>query len=175
MSHRQHHNRKTFGLAARAGLVMGVVLAGQYEIPEAIANDDKVFAPQFCVPVTDEDFPYKGPRHIFTGSLQNFDDEPVDYICPLVRDSLGDGIERVWVRLNNRENKPGEETQCCLYSFNPLGQSADFECKDVDDAKEEQSIEIKGVKSWDNGYYVLRCTLEFGEEIFSYRSSEPSP
>ncbi len=174
MSHRQHHNRTTVGFAVRAGLVMGMVLAGHLEIPEAMANDDKVFAPHFCVPVTDSDLPYGSP-HIFTGSMQNIDDEPVDYICPLVRDSLKDGIEKVWVRLNNRENKPGELTQCCLYSFDPLAQSTDFKCKDVDEDKQEQSLEIKGVKSWDNGYYVLRCTLEFGEEIFSYRSSEPSP
>lgn len=173
MSHRQHHNRTTVGFAARAGLVMGMVLAGLYEIPEVMANDDKVFSPQFCMPVGDEGLSYSGPRRIFTSSLQNTNDEPVDYLCPLVRDNLNGGIAKVWVRLNNNENEPTEFTECCLYSFDPLGQSADFECQRADVDKGRQSLEITGVKSWTNGYYVLRCTLEYGDEIFSYRSSEP--
>lgn len=153
---------------------MGLALVGRCAISEVAANDDKVFAPQYCVPVGDEGTPYEGPYRIFNGSVRSLDDEPVDYLCPLIRDVLKEGIERVWVRVkNNVGNSNDEETQCCIYSFSPLAESSDFECGSAVQFKGNQSIEISGVKSWDNGYYVLRCTLETDERIYSYRSSEP--
>lgn len=164
---------KCFNRCTSTGVFIGLVVAGPLGVPMALAGDGKVFASQFCVPVDDDERTDTANIDVHERALENRDDEPRDFVCPLMRDTLKEDIDQVWVRVGNNPDNPDEQTQCCLYSFDPFGQNSDFKCEPADSDEGNQSIEIQGVQAWDNGYYVLRCTLEFGEELFSYRSEEP--
>lgn len=171
MKHQQNHRRAATGFVTLSGLVLGLVLAGQYEPSAAIANDDKVFAPQFCVPVEGTDNTFDNDAEFQEDRLELTEDGQV--ICPLVRDIIKGDLDTVWVRLDNMEKGQGsEDTECCVIAYDPLGESSEEECEEADEGDDLQTLEIQGPDSEDNGYYVVTCDLEDEEAILSIRTSE---
>jgi hypothetical protein len=180
MKHHQKHYRNIAGFVTLSGLVLGLVLAGQYEPAEAIAGDDKVAAAQLCVPIDDDDTIDEDDalilfdRVVTTTATKS---EPQRFICPLIRDILAGDLDRVFVSIENvEESAPGTEdddTACCVYSFDVTGDEVDSNCERADEDEETQTIEIDGIESEDNGYYVVTCDLrEEDEAIYRIRTSE---
>jgi hypothetical protein len=172
MKHRQKRYRNVAGLVTLSGLVMGLVLASQYEAPLALANDDKVFSAHFCVPIEETDNTIDaGEAEFLPNRVQAGEDEQ-RVVCPIMRDIIKGELETVWVRLDNHQ-KDEDPTECCVIAYDPLGEDSEEECEEADEGKGRQTLEIDGPDAEDNGYYVLTCKFEDEEEaIFSYRISE---
>jgi hypothetical protein len=175
MKHRQHHHRMAAGLLSLTGSLVGLVLAGP--VPEANANDDKVFAAQFCVAVEDNDDTIDASdAEYHSNRVETTDDDGQTLICPIMRDIIKGQLDSVFVRLENHDNGKGkgsEDTECCVIAYDPLGEDSEEECETADETDHLQTLEIVGPKAEANGYFVLTCDLgDEGDAILSYRTSE---
>jgi hypothetical protein len=182
MKHRQNYYRTAAGFVSLSGLVLGLVLADQVEPRLAIAGggekDDKVFAPQFCVPIDKNDHSIDAKHAEFHKNRveprENGNDTQL-FICPLVRDIIKGELERVFVRLDvedeNQQKNNSDDTKCCVFTFDPLGEDSESECEEPDE-EGLQSLEIDGPDTEDNGYFLVTCELNEGDSIRSIRTME---
>lgn len=171
MKYRQRHNHKTAAIVTLSGMALGLVLVSHYESPEALANDDKIFSPQFCVPVDSNNTIDEDDAEFWSSEVRSTDPDTTEFICPMVRDSITRELDRVWVRLNNQ--RAGDTTVCCVIGYNLWGENSDDHCVEANESHDGfQSLEIQGPHADDNGFYVLTCELQRDESILSYRISE---
>lgn len=169
MKHRQNHTRATAAFVILAGLVLGLVLADQYESPNAIAGDDKIFAPHYCVPLE----PGSDRKSLEGEFFREFMSGGSRLICPLVRDIVQGNLDAVWVRVYNLPEPDSDPPECCVHAVSVLGGDSDFACEQADDFQGFQSIEfdLADFEEYDNGHYVVTCDLGFGD-LYSIRTSE---
>jgi hypothetical protein len=174
MKHQKRHRRVTTGILGLSGLMLGL-FAAQYE-PVAQANDDKIFAPQVCVPLDDRDDENDKAKFRVDRVTQNQDEDYQDFLCPLIREDVKGELETVWVRVENENEKDDTPPECCVYSVSVGGSRTDFECETADDDEGIESLEIdtKRIEHYDNGHYVVKCELGEDDSIISIRTSEKS-
>jgi hypothetical protein len=149
------------------------LFAAQYE-PLAQANDDKIFAPQLCVPLDDRGEENDKAKFLVDRVTQNQDEDYQGFICPLVREALRGEMETVWVRVENENESDDTPPECCVYSVSLGGSRMDFECETADDDEGIESLEIdlRDVTHYDNGHYAVKCELGEDDSIISIRTSE---
>lgn len=172
MQHRQNHHRAVAGFVTCSGWVVGLVLAGPCDPPTALAGDDKIFAPQSCLPreTPDDDV---GDANVFVNAIQRTLTDDSLFVCPLIRDVVTGDLDAVWVRVSNNDGDDASPS-CCVYSYSPLGTDVDFDCEgaDADEVQQTLAFDLDGFEESDHGYYVLTCQLGYEDTIFSYRISE---
>lgn len=177
MKNRPNHYRNIAGFLTLSGLLMGLAMA-----PEAGANDDKVFAPQICVPIDSTDRTIDATATEFWENRVEVTDAR-ELICPLVRDDLDGELEHLFVTIENVV-KPvaGDTTECCIHAFDTEGDMQSTVCDEADEGETTQTLDFEGpgddlgdLDSEDNGYYVLTCDFpQAGEAIYRIRTSEDS-
>lgn len=174
MNHQKNHHRVTTGIVSLSGLMLGL-FAAQYEPVAQAANDDKIFAPQLCVPLDDRGQNDKAEYRV-DRVTQNQDEDYQDFICPLVREAIKGEMETVWVRVDNENKKDNTPPECCVYSVSVGGSKSDFECETADDDEGLESLEIdtRKLTHYDNGHYAVKCELGEDDSIVSIRTSEDS-
>lgn len=163
--------------AALSGLIVGASLAQHCELSSAFAADDKIFAPQICVPLAAESdlSGYAAYRHDHIRKVQPVTNDYQTFVCPLVRDIVAGSLDQVWVRVGNAFENEGEPPECCVYRVSLGGTSSEFECKSAKDELGRQSISIPGFpysNLYDYGHYVVICELAADDTIHSIRTIE---
>lgn len=176
MSHRKQRNRIIAGLVTLCGTGLGWVFAPELATRNAKAGDDKIFGPQFCVPLE--------PAGVGIGNAafhayeveQNTQDDYQTFVCPLVRDSVTGTLEGVWVRLTNRNIAHDTPPICCIHSVSVSTVQQDFECQAVVNvaARMSLSFELDDFTEFDYGHYAVTCRLGGKDTIISIRTSESS-
>jgi hypothetical protein len=138
-------------------------------------NDDKIFAPQVCVPLDDRGENDTAKFRV-DRVTQNQDEDYQDFICPLVREAVKGELETVWVRVENEHRKDDTPPECCVYSVSVGGSKVDFECEtaDNDEGMESLEIDLRHVRHYDDGHYAVKCELGEDDSIISIRTSEKS-
>lgn len=155
-----------------AGLLLGLVMPDQYQLPEAAANDDKIIAPQSCVPVDSNNSIDAVDTSIFINRVER--ETAGSLICPLIRDDPDGTLDTVLVTIQNvLKGATVGTTECCVYSFDTQGVEVDSVCVNADETDTLQTIRIEDVGSDDNGYYVLTCDFaQANEALYRIRTSE---
>jgi hypothetical protein len=177
MEHQKKHRRVVARIVTLSGLALGLVLAGQVEPSAAQAADDKIFAPQFCVPIDESGDEIGQAAYRIDRVVQNQDLEKKDFqdfLCPLIREEVMGTLDKVWVRVENENPKDDTPPECCVYSVSLGGSMTDFECETAKDKSEAQSLEIqlKDFTEYDHGHYVVKCELGEDDAILGIRTSE---
>jgi hypothetical protein len=168
------HRRVTTGILSLSGLLLGL-FAAQYESVAQATNDDKIFAPQLCVPLDDrarnDEAKFQVDR-----VTQTKGEDYQDFICPLVREAVKGEMETVWVRVENENENDDTPPECCVYSVSVGGSRSDFECETADDDEgmESLKIDMRNVTHYDDGHYAVKCELGEDDSIISIRTSEDS-
>lgn len=174
MQHRQNHSRVAAAFVTLSGLVLGLVLGDRYQPPAALAGDDKIFAPQFCVPLALHQHTLGSADFRVEAVEQTEDADYQTFICPLVRDLITGDLDAAWVRVGNERPEDDTPPICCVHAMAPLGGDQDFDCEEADDDVGRQSLEfdLDDFDESNNGYYVVTCELGFEDTIRSIRTSE---
>jgi hypothetical protein len=181
MKHHQTHYRAAAAFVSISGLVLGLVLADRYEPAPAFANDDKIFAPQFCMPQSEPGYNDVagefGNALIDPWTIMQVDVENgyQTFICPLVRDIVAGRLDDVWVRLVNNAPQEPFPPECCVYSVSLNGNLSDFECQtsnNVIHGPLTLHFSLDSFTEYDFGHYSVLCDLGHADHIVSIRTSE---
>jgi hypothetical protein len=178
MKHRQNRYRFAAGFVTLSGLVLGLVLADQYEPPVAIAADDMIFAPQVCVAIEDGS-EFVGNAEYRVGEVEQTEEmgkgDYQTFICPLVREEVRGVLAGLWVRVGNENKKEDTPPICCIHAVSLGGSHHDYQCEEASNKEERQSLEfddIEDLETYDHGHYVVTCELGYEDTILSIRTSE---
>ncbi len=174
MKNHGNHARVVAGLITFSGLVLGGLMTHEHGAQTAMAADDKIFAPQSCVP-EDPDVGGIGRAEIhFYDIEQNTVEGYQTFICPLVRDEVTGTLDDVWVRVFN--DSPVEDTppRCCVNSISIGASMSDFECRTAPDVEGQLSLHftLSDFTEFDYGHYTVDCDLGDGDTIIGIRTSE---
>lgn len=174
MEHQKKHRRVVAGIVTVSGMALGLVLVGQYEPSAAYAADDKIFAPQTCIPIEESDDEVGQAAYRIDRVEQNQDEDYQSFICPLIRDVVEGELDKVWIRVDNENPKDDTPPDCCVYSVSLGGSMQDFECETAKDISETQSLEfdLDNFTEYDHGHYAVKCDLGEEDAILSIRTSE---
>ena len=141
-----------------------------HSLPGANANDDKVFAPQYCKGedwTTQEDIYYSDHAML----TQQGGDEWG--FCPLMRDSAQGNLDDLWIRLHSESYTQDGTPTCCVSSMSPTGAFEDSECEGVTHLGfSSLHYALDDFTEYDYGSYGIICTMNQGDMIFSIRTSE---
>lgn len=173
MKHLKHHPRVVAGLLGLCGLAFALILV-LVQGPRLAQADDKIFAPQACVPI-DPEFGGIGDAAVRVGEIEQT--TQVDYqtfICPLVRDAVTGSLDDVWVRVNNENADEDTPPVCCVHSVSLGGGLHDYECQVAPDTETHMSLRFKldDFTEFDYGHYVVTCELGLEDTIISIRTRE---
>jgi hypothetical protein len=166
MNHRNVYFRLVAAFVGSFGLVATpVALAG---------SDEKMFAPQLCVPVEGTDnVSGKAQYRIDAVEQISFEGYQI-FMCPLVRDLIAGNLDAVWVWVGNANPKDDTPPECCVYSLSPSNNLYDYACAVAGPGQKYQTLEID-VADFDEvpqGFYVVTCDLGLGDSIHGIRTRE---
>ncbi len=174
MKNHGNHPRVIAGLITFSGLVLGGLLTHGHGAQTAMAADDKIFGPQFCVPI-DPDVGGIGNADVRVEEIEQTTQQDYQtFICPVVRDVVTGTLDDVWVRVNNENDDEDTPPRCCVYSVSLNGALSDFECRTTPDVETRMSLhfDLDGFAEFDHGHYTVTCELGTEDAIVSYRTSE---
>lgn len=170
-NNKQNNNRvrAVIGLVAFSTLALGGIAIGEFGTQTAMAGDNKIISGHACAPLdsygqTDRSNP-EFIENILGGGVQT-------YMCPVVRDDPNGGLDFVRVRTEDNGSEPGVP-ECTVYSVSPTAGAMDMSTTQTSTGGVDTlEFPLNDFTEFDNGHYVIECSLGENDRIFSYRYKE---
>ncbi|MCX4243916.1 hypothetical protein [Paraliomyxa miuraensis] len=162
------HGRLVTVIVACVGLTLGGVVMQGLGPRIAMAGDNKILPAHACQPEEDPEYTIFSARY-----LENDLGAEQTYWCPVLRDDTQSELEFVRVRVENRGSSY-KRPECTVHSVSVGGTFTDSEYEESPSTTGFFSLEfpLNGFTEYDNGHFVIECTLGDEDRILSYRTNE---